>query len=806
MAKNKDIDFNGTYISLDWAKEETLQKIEDSSVASAKLLAGILKNIDNSEKTNRLISDSMKKIDSSLTSIDSGQKNKTRLEQRFEELKIKREKKEQERAHKRQKLLSDLNNGLNDGMRDLSRAFKTDIGSIDGAFSSINFVLDSVKSIASSIPIIGILFSSIASGIGFVVGQMQVFSKSIIDLTDSGAAFGVQLINLRKYAGDAAMSMEDFSKLISENTESFRGLGLVGGDYLKLVSEELNSFLEKAGKDFNYFGMSITELNQVLLDEMKIRQKSGQLLGNSQMNLTDSLNELLFQTSAMARLTGQNRREMLTGRNEIMSDSVTTSFLSTLNDDQKNAFSTFVTNFGKLFGNDFTNSIVSSLRTGLPIENFLQDLTGFSQMAYGDSFVNILKGVQNMVMTGANEKDVNSFVLSELTKLSENEEAMKTLRIQADLGNQSAKSLLDQADAIRSISKSDDISKLLAEGKIDEVLELMKKTDAIALPAELQKFSNTLKTSFAMSASDVAGMLGIDYDTLFTKTVETLQKTGDIFRDESGNVISVQEAAKNQINKIIESLDTDDLLFKILESINGMWNWFKTVSPFNGKSATNEEINGFDNIFQKAQTDIDNAKKELSGYNPVLLREAISSIKDRAAKDAKEYLKNNQDIRYEIAGEDFGYTELEQSRKINDYVNSIIPGIIVPEITKSYSVPNENITYKDNEEAEVYIDAMDNIISKINRIYIENTEFSDEIRKAIVDAINAGEPIKPEIVQKISEKTNPNTITEYNDTLSNLNELHSAIKEMTETNRQFAEAVITGNTKLTRALEDMAIS
>ena len=781
MAKNKDIDFNGTYITLDWATEETLQKIENSGVASAKLLTGILKNINNSEKTNKLIANAMKKVDISLSSIDSEQKHRTRLEQRFHDLEERREAKKKEREENRNKIFSDMK-------RDLTRSFQHDIGTIDGAFSSINSVLDSIKSVTSSIPLLGILFSGIASAIGFVVGQMQVFSKSIIDLADSGAAFGVELINLRKYSDAAAMSMEDFTKLISENTESFRGLGLSSNNYLKLVSEELNSFLKKAGEDFNYFGMSITELNQVLLDEMRIRQKSGQLLGNSQLNLTDSLNELLYQTSAMAKLTGQSRREMLTGRMEVMNDSVVSSYYATLTEKQKNAFNSIITNFGGIFTKDMTDSLVSSLATGIDIEVFLKDMTGYTTSVLGQDFLNVLKLAQNMIVSGRSTDQDIAELVSAISNLNINESQMLYLRGLSKAGNnESANRALSVVESLRPFLQG--LTPEQSADAIAKVLQEIKDTGVIALPAELQRFSNTLKTSFAMSASDVAGMLGVDYDTLFNKTVETLQKTGDIFRDDDGNSISAQEAAKNQINKLIDSIDTDDLLFRILESINGMWNWFQTVWPssFGGASATERQVSGFNEILNRARESINNISLGPGGDD----QRSISEIKDNAIEEVLQYLRNNQDSRYEIAG-DYGYTELEQARSINRFINSLIP---LKKAINIYDTPdvanNENITY----ETEKLSQAVDKVIAR----WVSDEKLDQGIRNIIIESINTGEVIPPEVIRDIGERVMPNSLIDYNNFLKSFQE---AIDKIDQGMNNLTTTVERGNHRLTNAFEE----
>lgn len=751
MARTQDLNFNGNSIELNWATEETLQKLENSNESSAKLLAGILKSINDSEKVDKLIHSALKKMNSSVdTMSDDITRNASELSTKEimdRKRQAKADQQEQTRIERANtKFAKETSNELNRSIFQLKNSFSSEFGNVENFFklaeNSINTVINGLRgslakftNFAGKLPGIGLLFGGISAAIGFVVGQMEMFSTSIMHLTDSGAAFGIKLIDLRKYAGNASMSMDEFAKMISENSKSLRGLGLTSDNYLEIISNELSSFLQKAGSDFNYFGMTISELNQIMMDEMSIRQRSGQLLGNSQMNLTESLNELLYQTSAMAKVTGQSRREMFAARTDVMSDPMITSYAATLGDTQRKSLDIFSASFSGIITPDVMKAITSSLATGINLETFMKDTVGYTQAAMGSEFINTLYLIQSKISNGtATEKDLAE-VLGSLRGISVNEPAMASIRSQASIGN---------ADALKSLAIIEELRPFIQDGtktnkEIETMLRLatqdMKDTDAIALPAELQKFSNNLKTSFAMSAADFAGFLGVDYDNLYSSAVNHLESLNKILTDESGNVISAQEAATNILNDMIDSLDTDDILFKIYNSISGGFNWLKTNWPsaLGGMIAPSDKVDEFRKLLKNEESNISNVTGP---------RDNLEAARKISRKNIEDFLNNNPTMRYEIAGDAFGYTPSDQAKSLNQFISNLTPTRKPREINPNLIGPTN---FSTSANIPMVTDARDTVdfyitpsIEKISKLINNNsTNLTVDQLNPIIDEINS---------------------------------------------------------------------
>ena len=114
-------------------------------------------------------------------------------------------------------------------------------------------------------------------------------------------------------AGEAGLFLNDLTAAAKQSGVGIAQLGKNVDQGLIQFTNLSSSFREQTNAFGNY-GLSVAELNELMLQEIDIMTSFGRSVNDvelSMKNTNGSLNTLLFETTALANLTGRNRRDMI---------------------------------------------------------------------------------------------------------------------------------------------------------------------------------------------------------------------------------------------------------------------------------------------------------------------------------------------------------------------------------------------------------------------------------------------------------------------------------------------------------------
>jgi hypothetical protein len=251
---------------------------------------------------------------------------------------------------------------------------------------------------------------------GIAVGTVVQFSKDLTEMSNIGVGFGDTLLELKAHSTATGLSLADYGKLVSGNLDGMIALGGTVHEGARLFSG-LSRQIRDASNDFHQFGLSNMEMNQVIADEIELRRKSGMQQSLIAGNVAASMNDLMLETSALANITGQDRREVMRARNEAMNDEVTSAFIGTLSDAARDNVLGTSAIFSKLgaAGDTMFSSIFGGMASGVDSDvingGVLAKLTALSP-----EIGTMISGIDDFITANVGNES-NPEYLAELTSM-----------------------------------------------------------------------------------------------------------------------------------------------------------------------------------------------------------------------------------------------------------------------------------------------------------------------------------------------------------------------------------------------------
>lgn len=134
---------------------------------------------------------------------------------------------------------------------------------------------------------------------------------SLRELSAVGANFNNSIFDMRTAASSAALTFEQFTDLVKNNSELFAKLGGSVSNGAKMFGDFSKSVrTSKVGKELMGMGFTINSINEGLTSYLDIQLQSGRAINLRDKNLIKSSEEYLFQLDQLARLTGKQRDEI----------------------------------------------------------------------------------------------------------------------------------------------------------------------------------------------------------------------------------------------------------------------------------------------------------------------------------------------------------------------------------------------------------------------------------------------------------------------------------------------------------------
>jgi hypothetical protein len=173
-------------------------------------------------------------------------------------------------------------------------------------------------------------------GVGALAGVQQDYLKSYQTMTQAGVGFGGSLTDMRKAASDSFLTLDQFTKLVSENGEAFAKMGSTAGEgaksFVKLSNTLINS---PVGDNLLALGMTTEEVNQKLVNY--INQTGGR--NRKEMENTEAITQAMgayyTELDKLTQFTGTSTKKMEEEQKKAAANAAFQRKLATMSEEEK---------------------------------------------------------------------------------------------------------------------------------------------------------------------------------------------------------------------------------------------------------------------------------------------------------------------------------------------------------------------------------------------------------------------------------------------------------------------------------------
>ena len=534
MASNKHtIEIAGQSVDVPaWASEEQLKELIAIDKGALASLNAMLK--DNKGHTRAQIARNEKLLTDLKKSVDKAAADPKDVETGiFKSLKeLLSVNKIQAAASKKNKQINEAAvKNLNDAVENMGSNISKSAGNLAKGVEKSD-----LKGIANAIgSIVGL-----GTAAGFAIGILEGFAKNIAELQNTGVGLGTSLQDLRNDASRAGLDLASYGKIINGNARAINALGATTDEGARNFAK-LSDELRYTARSLGQFGLSNTAYNEILAEEIEIRRRSGMSQEQITSSVSNSMNSLMKETTMLAAVTGQDRREMLRNRADILADPVIESAMRAFTGLDKDLATSNLGSLGTImsgFGDEakiFAGAIAQSTVTGM---DFYGTALGKSLATVtnlgGTELQNAFREIANFAKDNALSMDTEKFntqITSMFGNLASNMDdgdrsRLEMLAVSDSSNADAAKALLNLVNGLNGIVVSEEA---IVQARKNTATGL-NKNELAALPSSMEEMTNNMKASMLDSTiSAVLNLVGADIEDAGSSLVAGIRGISDRF-------------------------------------------------------------------------------------------------------------------------------------------------------------------------------------------------------------------------------------------------------------------------------------
>jgi len=211
--------------------------------------------------------------------------------------------------------------------KELLKQDKAQVKTIEDVIESQRDLIKSQDAVAEGIKKVGSSFAGLGKAAFEGSGSISAFTDNVFglqtlgnrldvnietfrQLSQTGANFGKSIVDLRVAAGEAALPLDDFAKLVASNSNN---LAALFGSTTKGAREiaTLGRQTRKLGIDrLAPLGFTVDEINETLLLNLDSQRRTGVLDQLTNAQRRDSAIDFAEELDRLAKLTGAQRDEL----------------------------------------------------------------------------------------------------------------------------------------------------------------------------------------------------------------------------------------------------------------------------------------------------------------------------------------------------------------------------------------------------------------------------------------------------------------------------------------------------------------
>lgn len=176
-----------------------------------------------------------------------------------------------------------------------------------GLMSHTGMLTKNFQSLVNQNSALGRMGTAVNETIGFMNNTYETYKG----LSDVGADFGGDLLELQQNAAGARMTLDQFANMVAKNSEKLNALGggvTEGARAFTQVSRAL--FDSRLNLQLQNMGVGLEEINDFTVDYLDMQRRNTRFQNMSAQQQSQSIANYVRELDVLAKLTGKSRQEM----------------------------------------------------------------------------------------------------------------------------------------------------------------------------------------------------------------------------------------------------------------------------------------------------------------------------------------------------------------------------------------------------------------------------------------------------------------------------------------------------------------
>ena len=147
-------------------------------------------------------------------------------------------------------------------------------------------------------------------GLQGTISLLGDYRKSIRNLTEVGYGFGKSILQTQETLTANQLSLSEFERVVTRNGAALNFLGK-GGRGAASEFSELSKTIRNNMKDQGNYGLSISQINDFLAENLDAEMRSGATRQEATDRLASTFNNLVAEATGLAFETGRQRKDLI---------------------------------------------------------------------------------------------------------------------------------------------------------------------------------------------------------------------------------------------------------------------------------------------------------------------------------------------------------------------------------------------------------------------------------------------------------------------------------------------------------------
>lgn len=262
-------------------------------------------------------------------------------------------------------------------------------------------------------------FTDNVKGLGILGNRLDVNIETFRQLSQSGANFGKSIVDLRLAARDAALPLDDFAKLVSENSKNLTAIAGSSSQGAKFIAQLGQQTRELGINQLAPLGFTVDEINETLLLNLESQRRAGILGSLTSSQQSKSAIAFAVELDRLAKLTGVQRDELRAGIESQKSNERFQAALRNTTEEGRRrlqGFSTAIQNIAPGLETGFQDLIANG---GVAITDAALEVTQFTNGRAGQVMKQLVDGIISSEEALIKIRDISADSLNRFDKITQ---------------------------------------------------------------------------------------------------------------------------------------------------------------------------------------------------------------------------------------------------------------------------------------------------------------------------------------------------------------------------------------------------